>query len=160
MADKDVANISPSKSTREIAKVNSSKGIRDTSKAHSLKSRSSRDKRLHFHPDMRQKVFEGYIPHHDVVHLLEPKFDLFVFISSTLSDTKIEREILMYEILPQLRGRTRLQGINVTFVDLGWGIPGDELAKEQRTWEECSRELERCRQLSSSLFFLSLQSEK
>ena len=49
--------------------------------------------------------------------------------------------------------------MEIIFVDMRWGVR-DENTLEHRTWIECARELDRCMEESSGVFFLSLQSYK
>lgn len=44
-------------------------------------------------------------------------------------------------------------------MDMRWGI-SDEHTIDHKTWDECRREIERCKENSSGLFFISLQSDK
>ena len=87
------------------------------------------------------------------------EWQLLMFVSSTFTDTRAERNILLDKILPYLRGVAHPHDIEVTFVDMRWGVR-DEHTIDHRTWNECQREIARCRDESSGLFFLSLQSEK
>ena len=87
------------------------------------------------------------------------QWQMLVFISSTFTDTRLERNILLDDILPELRRHGIPHGVEVTFVDMRWGIR-DEHTLKHRTWLECQRELQRCRDESCGLFFLSLQSHK
>ena len=89
---------------------------------------------------------------------LIPYWKLHVFVSSTFTDTKRERDEL-FNILKELYIHGDKHGIVVSFSDLRWGIPG-AASLEHRIWITCKRELERCRDQSDGLFFLSLQSEK
>jgi len=88
-----------------------------------------------------------------------PKKKLMVFVSSTFTDTLIERNIILEKILPQLKARARQHRVEVTFVDMRWGVR-DENTLDHRTWIDCERELRRCYEESGGLFFLSLQSAK
>ena len=88
-----------------------------------------------------------------------PLWCLRVFVSSTFTDTHVERNILMNEILPDLRQRASGFDTEVTFVDMRWGVR-DENTLDHMTWVACSKMLESCRETSCGLFFLSLQSEK
>jgi len=87
-----------------------------------------------------------------------PYWKLLVFVSSTFTDTHTERDELV-KILKSLSNKAVKCSINVIFSDMRWGIPG-KAALEHGTWLSCSRELERCRDQSSGIYFLSLQSEK
>ena len=88
-----------------------------------------------------------------------PKNKLMFFVSSTFTDTHSERNEIMGVIVPKLRELARLHSIDVMAVDLRYGIP-DEATLMHTTWNDCSRELERCRTESGGIFFISLQSEK
>jgi hypothetical protein len=88
-----------------------------------------------------------------------PKSKMMVFVSSPFTDTKVERDVLMKDILPDLRDKGRLKNVEVTFVDMRWGIR-DENTADHRTWLECERAIQMCREQSGGLFFLSLQSDK
>jgi hypothetical protein len=108
---------------------------------------------------IRLKVLMGHFNDYEASTWRPPQWKLLIFVSSTFTDTSYERNILMSTILPQLRTAGLRVGVEVTFVDMRWGVR-DENTLDHRTWIECSRELERCRRESSGLFFLSLQSEK
>lgn len=88
-----------------------------------------------------------------------PRWKLLIFLSSTFTDTQIERDDLMTKILPKLRDRVNANDIEVTFVDMRWGVL-DENTCNHQTWTACQRELKRCWKESRGPFFLSLQSEK
>ena len=87
------------------------------------------------------------------------QWQMLVFLSSTFTDTRLERNILINIILPLLRDEAMQYDIEVTFVDMRWGIR-DTHTLQHQTWLECQKELQRCRDESCGLFFLSLQSEK
>jgi hypothetical protein len=87
------------------------------------------------------------------------EWQMLVFISSTFTDTRAERNILLEKILPYLRKKAYPHDIEVTFVDMRWGVR-DENTIDHKTWSECRREIKRCRDESCGLFFLSLQSDK
>lgn len=87
------------------------------------------------------------------------QFKLNVFISSTFTDTHLERDILISQILPLLRKLGIKHDIEVTFVDMRWGVLDDNTL-DHMTWVACKREIDRCYNESEGLFFLSLQSDK
>jgi len=107
--------------------------------------------------DVRNQVLRGHFTE-TCCDWQAPLWKLLIFVSSTFTDTHIERDILMTDILPDLR-KAAFGQVDVTFVDMRWGIR-DEGTLKHRTWIECSRELERCRQQSDGLFFISLQGNK
>lgn len=86
-------------------------------------------------------------------------FKLSVFVSSTFTDTVIERNILMNEVLPSLREIGKQHGVEVVFVDMRFGVK-DKITLNHLTWDVCRCELQRCNNESFGIFFLSLQSEK
>jgi hypothetical protein len=89
-----------------------------------------------------------------------PRWKMVVFVSSTFTDTYMERNILLGKILPLLRTRAQSCGnIEVSFVDMRFGVR-DEATLNHNTWVECALELKRCHDSSTGLFFLSLQGEK
>jgi hypothetical protein len=90
-----------------------------------------------------------------------PSTKMLIFVSSTFTDTQVERDILMRKIQPLLRARAAGHGIEVTFVDMRFGVK-DENTLDHMTWIACRNELERCRAVSSGegVFFISLQAEK
>eukprot|EP01038_Epipyxis_sp_PR26KG_P008442 gene8442-11420_t len=84
---------------------------------------------------------------------------LSVFFSSTFTDTHIERNILQKNVLSNLQMVARPNKIPIMLVDMRWGVK-DESTLNHQTWIECSKEIERCRNESTNLFFVSLQSQK
>lgn len=67
-----------------------------------------------------------------------------IFISSTFRDMMPEREHLMKIIFPELRRRCRDKWIELTEVDLRWGILEEE-AKEGKVIEICLTEIDKSR---------------
>lgn len=84
---------------------------------------------------------------------------LLIFVSSTFTDTHLERNILMEKILPRLQEEAQPFEITITFTDMRYGVR-DENTRDHKTWYHCKKELERCRRDSAGLFFLSLQGDK
>ena len=82
---------------------------------------------------------------------------ILVFVSSTFTDTHEERNTLIESIIPDVRQRFR--HVIIKLVDMRWGVR-DENTLDHKTWLVCSRELPRCRELSTGIFFMSLQSNK
>jgi len=88
-----------------------------------------------------------------------PSASLMLFVSSTFTDTHLERDRLQESILPKLRRIARLSGIAVVIYDMRWGVR-DENTADHFTWVGCHDELQNCVQGSDGKFFLSLQSNK
>lgn len=67
-----------------------------------------------------------------------------IFISSTFSDMMREREHLMKIIFPELRKRCKARFLEITEVDLRWGIPETD-SKEGKVIEICLNEIDKSR---------------
>ena len=65
-----------------------------------------------------------------------------VFVSSTFSDLKAERNALQERVFPKLRRLCEGHGYRFQAVDLRWGV-SDEAGLDQQTMEICLSELER-----------------
>jgi hypothetical protein len=105
-------------------------------------------------------LFQITDPNTSELRCSEPETWQLIFIgSSTFTDTQIERDILMKEIVPILREKARPYGIDVVDVDMRWGVK-DENTDHHMTWLACSQIIERCRLSSKGVFFVSLQSLK
>lgn len=88
-----------------------------------------------------------------------PKKKLKVFVSSTFTDTHMERNLILDVILPFLREKASRMSIEVVILDMRWGIR-NSATLGHRTWTECCNGILSCFQASGGLFFLSLQSHK
>ena len=88
-----------------------------------------------------------------------PKAKLCIFVSSTFTDTKYERDWMMEEILPPLQEKARAKGILLTLCDMRFGVK-DESTDTHDTWYVCADQLKYCHDQSDGLFFLSLQADK
>ena len=108
--------------------------------------------------DLRRQALCGYYPCTTIHKWRSPYFKLLVFVSSTFTDTHVERDELL-KILKEISKEADKRSIKMSFSDMRWGIPG-AASREHGTWLACKREIERCRDQSSGIFFLSLQSEK
>ena len=86
-------------------------------------------------------------------------YQLRVFVSSTFTDTHLERNIILDEIVPILKGIAQPYGIEIVFVDMRYGVR-DENTADHMTWIACRDELSSCMKVSNGLFFLSLQGDK
>eukprot|EP01038_Epipyxis_sp_PR26KG_P005419 gene5419-7508_t len=88
-----------------------------------------------------------------------PRWKMLVYVSSSITDTKKERDILLEHILPKLRAESMQYKIEVTFIDMHWGVHEDS-AVDNAIFVDNISQLERCRLESDGLFFLSLQADK
>jgi len=82
-----------------------------------------------------------------------------VFISSTFSDLKEERNALHRWAFPHLRDLCREHEARFQAVDLRWGV-SDEAGLDQQTLKICLREIERCRQAGLRPNFLILLGDR
>ena len=71
------------------------------------------------------------------------KRSLKVFVSSTFSDTKAERNYLMREVYPRIRQFCSSIGIDFSVVDFRWGIR-DQVSNDHLTTEICLAEIDKC----------------
>ncbi|WP_257385605.1 AAA family ATPase [Tahibacter caeni] len=78
-----------------------------------------------------------------------------LFVSSTFSDFRREREILDTLIFPKLQRYCADRGYQFQPIDLRWGI-GEEDARSQQTLRVCLNEVTRCIQTSLQPCFLAL----
>ncbi|XP_060597775.1 NACHT domain- and WD repeat-containing protein 1-like [Ruditapes philippinarum] len=82
-----------------------------------------------------------------------------IFTSSTFTDTKQERNMLMKFAYPKLKEYCRKVGYEFQVVDMRWGIR-DEATDDHMTTELCLNELKLCQKLSTGPNFVSLLSHK
>lgn len=66
-----------------------------------------------------------------------------LFISSTFSDFRAERDILQRHVFPKLRQLCLSKGLRFQAIDLRWGVSEEE-GKHNETMRICLRELARC----------------
>lgn len=70
-----------------------------------------------------------------------------VFISSTFSDFREERDCLQAKVFPRLEAYCRAHGALFQAVDLRWGI-SDEASLDHRTVDICLSEIRQCKSIS------------
>jgi hypothetical protein len=107
----------------------------------------------------RVDVLKGNFTSHAESDWKYPKSNMMVFVSSPFTDTKVERAVLMNDVLPALREMCQINNIEITLVDMRWGVR-DENTADHSTWIECQRAIRMCRDQSCGLFFLSIQGDK
>ena len=69
------------------------------------------------------------------------------FISSTFSDTHMERDLLAYKILPKLKRLTDNYGQEIAFTDLRWGINSTDYSEAMmmnKVLSTCIKEINKC----------------
>jgi len=76
---------------------------------------------------------------------MTPSPTIRLFVSSTFSDLKAERDALQREVFPRLKQFCLSKGLRFQAIDLRWGI-SEEAGRDNRTLRICLRELRRCQQ--------------
>ena len=85
-----------------------------------------------------------------------PRIKTFrVFVSSTFSDFRMEREILQKNVFPSLQKLCEKLGARFQAIDLRWGV-SEEASRTQQAMDICLQEIERCQETSPELNFISL----
>jgi len=88
-----------------------------------------------------------------------PTRTIRLFVSSTFSDMKSERDVLQDDVFPRLRQLCLSNGLRFQPIDLRWGVP-EEAGKDNRTMRICLRELKRCQHGSPKPNFLILLGDR
>ncbi len=78
-----------------------------------------------------------------------------IFVSSTFSDLKAERNALQEKVFPRLRDLATAHGCRFQVIDLRWGV-SEEAALDQQTMKICLGEIERCQKTSPRPNFIVL----
>ena len=82
-----------------------------------------------------------------------------VFVSSTFSDLKEERNVLQRDVFPRLEHYCLVRGFQFQAIDLRWGVPG-EAGRDHRTMQICFDELRRAQEVSPRPNFLVLLGDR
>ncbi len=82
-----------------------------------------------------------------------------VFVSSTFSDLKHERNALQREVFPRLEAYCQRYGFQFQAIDLRWGVPS-EAGLDHRTMRICFDELRRSQEVSPRPNFLILLGDR
>ena len=75
-----------------------------------------------------------------------------IFVSSTFSDLKAERNALQERVFPRLRELAMAHGCRFQAIDLRWGV-SEEAALDQQTMKICLGEIERCQKCQPAAQF-------
>lgn len=81
---------------------------------------------------------------HDSLPKQDQTPEIRVFISSTFQDLQPEREYLVKKVFPGLRKLCRERGVELTEIDLRWGVTAEE-AEQGKVVKVCLEEIDRCR---------------
>ena len=82
-----------------------------------------------------------------------------VFISSTFSDLKAERNALHERVFPRLRELCARHGARFQPIDLRWGV-SDEASLNQQAMNICLGEISRCQQTTPRPNFIVLLGDR
>jgi uncharacterized protein DUF4062 len=82
-----------------------------------------------------------------------------LFVSSTFSDLKEERNIFQRDMFPRLEQYCLIRGFQFQVIDLRWGVSG-EAGLDHRTMQICFEELRRAQEISPRPNFLVLLGDR
>jgi hypothetical protein len=82
-----------------------------------------------------------------------------IFVSSTFSDLKAERNALQEKVFPRLRELAVSHGCRFQAIDLRWGV-SEEAALDQQTMKICLGEIARCQKTSPRPNFIVLLGDR
>ena len=82
-----------------------------------------------------------------------------IFVSSTFSDLKAERNALQEKVFPRLRELAVSHGCRFQAIDLRWGV-SEEAALDQQTMKICLGEIERCQKTELKPNFIILLGDR
>lgn len=82
-----------------------------------------------------------------------------IFISSTFSDLKEERNALQEQVFPRLRDLCLQHGARFQAIDLRWGV-SEEAGLDQRTMKICLEEIARCQKTTPRPNFIVLLGDR
>ena len=78
-----------------------------------------------------------------------------IFVSSTFSDLKAERNALQQYVFPRVRDLCMQHGCRFQAIDLRWGV-SEEAGRGQQTVPICLKEIERCQRVTPRPNFIIL----
>ena len=82
-----------------------------------------------------------------------------VFVSSTFSDLKEERNALQEKVFPRLRDLAAAHSCRFQVIDLRWGV-SEEASLDQQAMNICLGEIERCQKVSPRPNFIVLLGDR
>ena len=82
-----------------------------------------------------------------------------IFVSSTFTDFKVERDALQNIIFPRIKNLCQTHGFNFQAIDLRWGV-SEEAALDQQTIKICLEEIAECQKITPRPNFIILLGDK
>ncbi|XP_068752515.1 NACHT domain- and WD repeat-containing protein 1-like isoform X2 [Montipora capricornis] len=82
-----------------------------------------------------------------------------IFLSSTFTDTRLDRNELMQEVFEPIRDLCQQRGVAFEVVDLRWGVR-QESVDDHRVVNICMEEIKRCQEISLGIAFIALLGDK
>ena len=82
-----------------------------------------------------------------------------IFVSSTFTDTEVERNLLIEDVQPYLRELCTLFGYEFRFCEMRWGVR-EEASEDHQTVKLCMEELNRCQKESCGINFITFLCDK
>ena len=82
-----------------------------------------------------------------------------IFVSSTFSDLKVERNALQARVFPRLRDLAAKHGYRFQVIDLRWGV-SEEASLDQQAMNICLSEVARCQETSPRPNFIVLLGDR
>ncbi|MBE9571898.1 MAG: DUF4062 domain-containing protein [Proteobacteria bacterium] len=82
-----------------------------------------------------------------------------IFVSSTFSDLKEERNALQKKVFPRLRELCMQHGYRFQAIDLRWGVR-EEASLDQQTMKICTEEIQRCQRVTLRPNFIMLLGDR
>jgi WD40 repeat protein len=89
----------------------------------------------------------------------QPAGTFRIFVSSTFSDLKAERNALQERVFPRLRELCAAHGCRFQAIDLRWGV-SEEASLDQQTMRICLGEIARCQQVTPRPNFIVLLGDR
>ncbi|KXJ19576.1 NACHT domain- and WD repeat-containing protein 1 [Exaiptasia diaphana] len=102
-------------------------------------------------------TFQGFLP--DIMDTRLVLKTVRVFLSSTFTDTRVDRNALMEEVFDPIRDLCQQHGIAFEVVDLRWGVR-QESVDDHRVVNICMEEIKRCQETSLGIAFMALLGDK
>jgi hypothetical protein len=90
---------------------------------------------------------------------MRPSSTIRLFVSSTFTDMKAERDLLQRKVFKRLREKCQELGLRFQAIDLRWGV-SEEAGRDNRTMRICLRELKRCQSGGPKPNFLILLGDR